>query len=143
MTEAQRDLLYFAYRASGGKRWNWRQWWRAVDLLPNPCDMPVNGPGTWSPIAESLAYEGRPARGVGRCLPGCVTYWTELFERGKKERVHAPTCPRTRTAAKKRLCKNCHKPFVFWRDHWHCMAPSCDVFRCKKAARTAAKGGKR
>lgn len=56
MDDDHKALLYFAYRARGGGRWAWRLWWRAVDLLPDPQDMPPHGPRTWAPVAESMAY---------------------------------------------------------------------------------------
>ena len=32
--------------------------------------------------------------------------------------------------AKRELCLNCKKPFVYWAEHWHCTAVSCKRFVC-------------
>lgn len=54
-----------------------------------------------------------------------------------KGRVTPVKRPKSRRAPTRKpdLCSNCKKPFVFWREHWHCTGPSCPLFVCKPAAR--------
>lgn len=54
----RRALLYFSQHVRNPRRWYPWHWWRAIDLLPDPCDMP-RGLHAWAQIAESMAYEGR------------------------------------------------------------------------------------
>lgn len=37
-------------------------------------------------------------------------------------------------------CLNCGEPFVYPLEHWHCVAVSCDKFKCKRSARASLKG---
>lgn len=64
-TRAERKaLLYFAGHRRpfySDQHRRWREWWQAIDLLPDAWDMPPRIE-TWAPIALSMAYEGRPAR---------------------------------------------------------------------------------